>query len=88
MNLMDKKNIKVALIGTNGIPANYGGMETLAEYLARDLSKEYDLYCYCSKTPKEKQITHAPLFVDLERGYSKEEIEQILNGKGESLCRR
>jgi glycosyltransferase involved in cell wall biosynthesis len=31
-------------------------METLAEYLARDLSKEYDLYCYCSKTPKEKQI--------------------------------
>lgn len=51
---MDKK--KVVLIGTNGLPANYGGMETLAEYLARDLSKEYDLYCYCSKTPKEKQI--------------------------------
>jgi glycosyltransferase involved in cell wall biosynthesis len=51
---MTKK--KVVLIGTNGLPANYGGMETLAEYLARDLSKEYDLYCYCSKTPKEKQI--------------------------------
>lgn len=50
---MDKK--KVVLIGTNGLPANYGGMETLAEYLARDLSKDYDLYCYCSKTPKEKQ---------------------------------
>ena len=51
---MDKK--KVVLIGTNGIPANYGGMETLAEYLARDLSEDFDLYCYCSKTPKEKQI--------------------------------
>lgn len=52
---MNKKK-KVVLIGTNGLPANYGGMETLAEYLARDLSKEYDLYCYCSKTPKEKQM--------------------------------
>lgn len=47
---------KVALIGTNGIPAQYGGIETLAEYLARDLNEEYDLYCYCSKTPKEKQL--------------------------------
>lgn len=46
---------KVVLIGTNGIPANYGGIETLAEYLARDLNEDYDLYCYCSKTPKEKQ---------------------------------
>lgn len=51
---MTKK--KVVLIGTNGLPANYGGMETLAEYLARDLSREYELYCYCSKTPSEKQI--------------------------------
>lgn len=47
---------KVALIGTNGIPAQYGGIETLAEYLARDLSEDYELYCYCSKTPKEKQL--------------------------------
>lgn len=51
---MTKK--KVALIGTNGIPAHYGGIETLAEYLARDLNEDYDLYCYCSKTPKEKQL--------------------------------
>ena len=51
---MEKK--KVALIGTNGIPANYGGIETLAEYLARDLNEDYDLYCYCSKTPKDKRL--------------------------------
>lgn len=51
---MEKK--KVVLIGTNGIPANYGGIETLAEYLARDLNEDYDLYCYCSRTPKEKQL--------------------------------
>ncbi len=50
---MPKK--KVVLIGTNGLPANYGGMETLAEYLARNLSTDYDLYCYCSKTTKDKQ---------------------------------
>lgn len=50
---MGKK--KVVLIGTNGIPANYGGIETLAEYLARDLNEDYDLYCYCSKTPTEKR---------------------------------
>ena len=53
---MEEKKKKVALIGTNGIPAHYGGIETLAEYLARDLNEEYDLYCYCSKTPKEKQL--------------------------------
>ena len=47
---------KVALIGTNGVPAHYGGIETLAEYLTRDLSEDYELYCYCSKTPKEKQL--------------------------------
>jgi glycosyltransferase involved in cell wall biosynthesis len=51
---MPKK--KVVLIGTNGIPAHYGGIETLAEYLARDLNEDYELYCYCSKTPKEKQL--------------------------------
>lgn len=51
---MTKK--KVALIGTNGIPAHYGGIETLAEYLARDLNEDYDLYCYCSQMPKEKRL--------------------------------
>lgn len=50
-----KKKLKVAIIGTNGIPANYGGIETLAENLARDLNDEYELYCYCSRTPKELQ---------------------------------
>ena len=55
---MTKK--KVALIGTNGVPAHYGGIETLAEYLTRDLGEEYDLYCYCSKTPKEKPTLSRP----------------------------
>ena len=47
---------KVVIIGTNGVPAHYGGIETLAEYLTRDLGGEYDMYCYCSKTPKERRL--------------------------------
>ncbi len=49
---------RVVLIGTNGVPAHYGGIETLAEYLTRDLNEDYDLYCYCSKTTKEKQLEY------------------------------
>jgi glycosyltransferase involved in cell wall biosynthesis len=51
---MGKK--KVSIIGTNGIPAKYGGFETLADYLARNLNQDYDLYCYCAKTAKSKQL--------------------------------
>jgi glycosyltransferase involved in cell wall biosynthesis len=47
---------KIAIIGTNGLPARYGGFETLAEYLAKGLSSEYELYCYCSKTPKKERL--------------------------------
>ena len=53
MNLIKKK---VSLIGTNGLPANYGGFETLVKYLANDLDQDYDLYCYCSKTAKENRL--------------------------------
>jgi glycosyltransferase involved in cell wall biosynthesis len=47
---------KVSLIGTNGLPAKYGGFETLTEYISLHLNTEYDLYCFCSKTPKSKRI--------------------------------
>lgn len=53
---MNQTPIKVSLIGTNGIPAKYGGFETLTEYLAKYLNQDYDLYCYCAKTPKEKRL--------------------------------
>ena len=41
-------NKKIAIIGTVGIPAKYGGFETLTEYLTKHLSKEYDMSVYCS----------------------------------------
>jgi len=50
----NKKNI--ALIGTNGIPARYGGFETLTEYLARYLGEEYAVTVYCSKTPAKTRL--------------------------------
>ena len=51
-----KRKLKVAIIGTNGIPAKYGGFETLVEYLTLHLSTKFGLYVYCSKTPKEKRL--------------------------------
>lgn len=44
---MNKKN--VSIIGSVGIPANYGGFETLTEYLAEYLNESYDITVYCSK---------------------------------------
>ena len=53
MNCMKKKS--VAIIGTNGIPAKYGGYETLTEFLVENLSDQYDFTVYCSKTQKAGQ---------------------------------
>lgn len=52
-----RKN-KVAIIGTVGLPAKYGGFETLAEHLVTHLSDQYNFTVYCSKKryKKEEQI--------------------------------
>lgn len=45
------KNKKISIIGTVGIPANYGGFETLVENLVRyhdDVSHKDSLFVYCS----------------------------------------
>lgn len=39
---------KIAIIGTVGVPAKYGGFETLAEYLVKYLNEDYDITVYCS----------------------------------------
>lgn len=49
---------QVAIVGTNGIPARYGGFETLAENLVRGLSHRYAFTVYCSGVPKDKQQDH------------------------------
>ncbi len=47
LNAMTKKQ-NIAIIGTVGLPANYGGFETLAEHLVENLSDEYNMTVYCS----------------------------------------
>ena len=39
---------KVAIVGSVGLPAKYGGWETLVDHLTRNLSKSFDFTVYCS----------------------------------------
>lgn len=39
---------KLAIIGTTGLPAKYGGFETLTNYLTIHLNKKFDISVYCS----------------------------------------
>ena len=52
-------NKKLAIIGTVGLPAKYGGFETLAEHLVSHLSEDHDITVYCSKKrySAEEQIS-------------------------------
>jgi glycosyltransferase involved in cell wall biosynthesis len=45
---------RISIIGTVGLPAQYGGFETLTEYLVQNLNKEFDMVVYCSS--KQYQI--------------------------------
>lgn len=46
---------KVAIIGTVGLPAKYGGFETLAAHLVEELSDQYDFTVYCSSKKYSKE---------------------------------
>jgi hypothetical protein len=53
-----KKN-QIAIIGIVGLPARYGGFETLTEYLTKYLGKKYDFTVYCSgKIYKNRLAEH------------------------------
>ena len=47
---------KIAIIGSVGLPANYGGFETLVNYLTLEKSKEFDITVFCQKTKKENRL--------------------------------
>ena len=51
---------KVAIIGTVGLPACYGGFETLTAFLVKHLHHENQLTVYCSgkKYPKAERRSH------------------------------
>ncbi|MCA6362160.1 MAG: DUF1972 domain-containing protein [Bacteroidetes bacterium] len=48
-------NSRVAIIGTVGIPARYGGFETLAARLTAHLGNDYSFTVYCSKQAYRKE---------------------------------
>lgn len=50
-------NKKVSIIGTVGIPAKYGGFETLVEYLTKNQGKNYYMTVYCSSKNYDKQLS-------------------------------
>lgn len=46
---------KVAIIGTVGLPANYGGFETLTNHIVENLNSKYDFTVYCSSKKYNKK---------------------------------
>lgn len=48
--------MKLAIVGTQGIPNTYGGFETLAEYLVKHLSKEFEITVYCSSVDNKDRF--------------------------------
>ena len=66
------KKHKIAVIGTVGVPANYGGFETLTEHLIEEMGNSWDITVYCSskKYPaneRKKQYKGAKLkYIPLE----------------------
>lgn len=67
MNHKIKKRSKTAVIGTVGVPASYGGFETLVENLIESNKHQYVVYCSAKSYPtklrnyKSAQLTYIPL---------------------------
>ena len=49
---------KVAIVGTAGLPAAYGGFETLAQNLVAHLGDRYDFTVFCKRTPRHKRLAN------------------------------
>lgn len=49
--------MKVAIIGTAGLPAKYGGFETLAEYLTKELNQKHLFLVYCSSKMYSRKLS-------------------------------
>ena len=49
--------LKIAIIGTAGLPAKYGGFETLAEYLTKELNQRHLFMVYCSSNMYSRKLS-------------------------------
>jgi glycosyltransferase involved in cell wall biosynthesis len=64
MDRKDRTNLlKLAIIGSQGIPAKYGGFETLVEFLAKYLSHKLEITVFCSREqyPKLREYNNSHL---------------------------
>ncbi|HXL55354.1 MAG TPA: DUF1972 domain-containing protein [Chitinophagaceae bacterium] len=52
------KKLNLAIVGIRGLPNNYGGFETLAEYLVEYLSDEIDITVFCSSKDMEVKLPY------------------------------
>lgn len=50
------KKKKVAIVGSVGLPANYGGFETMVYYLTKQKHNEVDFTIFCQNIPKEERL--------------------------------
>lgn len=48
--------MRLAIVGIRGIPNNYGGFETLAEYLVEHLGKDIELSVFCSSIDMDNKL--------------------------------
>lgn len=46
---------KIAIIGTVGLPANYGGFETLVSHIVKNLAHKYNFTVYCTTKKYKKE---------------------------------
>jgi len=47
---------KINIISTVGIPAKYGGFETLVEYSTKNLDTGYDITVFCSAKSYDEKL--------------------------------
>ena len=52
---MKKSLLKLAVIGSVGVPAKYGGFETLVHFLVKNLYNRLDMTVYCSEHSYSKE---------------------------------
>lgn len=57
-SILVSRPVKVAIIGTNGLPARYGGFETLANYLTLYSGSRFELTVFCPRTPIDQQMDY------------------------------
>jgi glycosyltransferase involved in cell wall biosynthesis len=52
---MKNKKIKIHVVGTHGVPAKYGGFETLVDFLCQYLGDAFEITVYCNAYKYEQR---------------------------------